>query len=212
MKHLAALFLLFIFLTVESSAQLNYGPSFGMVATTIRGDSDFSPTIRYFGGGAVSLNIFRYRAALQADVLVIGTGAVREDQGAITSYQLRTTHLALPLQIKFRIRQRWHTGFGYQYSAMLLANETYRVNGNSRDIDASANFAAGDAGPFVDLGFQALFGAGFHIRYYYGSRRINTTGDVELNNSYLQAGVFYMFGRKPERFGFRRPRLNDVPQ
>jgi hypothetical protein len=194
--------------TTESLAQANFGPSFGMVHTNISGDKAFNPLQRYYGGGMATWNMLRYRMAVQLDLLMIGTGAERENNEGITNYRLKTTHLAVPVQVKFRIRQRWHTGFGYQYSALLHANEEFSNFGSPRDLDAIADYSRGDAGPFIDLGYQALFGLGFHVRYYYGNKRINLSGDEALYNRYVQAGVFWAFGEKPEPINFRNRRLN----
>jgi len=190
------------------TAQANFGPSFGMVSTNISGDKAFNPLLRYYGGGMATWNMLRYRMAVQLDLLMIGTGAERENEEGITDYRLKMTHLAVPIQVKFRMRQRWHAGFGYQYSALIHANEEFSFFGSPRDLDAIEDLSRGDAGPFVDLGYQALFGLGFHVRYYYGNKRINLSGDDALYNRYVQAGIFWAFGEKPEPINFRNRRLN----
>lgn len=195
-------------LTLNATSQANVGPSFGMVSTNIIGDGSFNPLQRYYGGAMTTWNMLRYRLAVQLDLLMIGTGAERENQDGITNYRLKTTQLALPIQVKFRMRQRWHAGFGYQVSALLSAQEEFSYFGSPRDVDAISDLARSDAGPFVDLGYQALFGLGFHVRYYYGNKRINLTGDDALYNRYVQAGIFWAFGEKPEPINFRNRGMN----
>ncbi|MFN8699248.1 MAG: hypothetical protein ACK500_02775 [Flavobacteriales bacterium] len=195
-------------LTHTAVSQANIGPSFGMVSTNIIGDGAYNPLQRYYGGAMTTWNMLRYRMAVQLDLLMIGTGAERENMEGVTNYRLKTTHLALPIQVKFRVRQRWHTGFGYQFSTVLHANEEFLNYGSPRDLDAIEDQARGDAGPFVDLGYQALFGLGFHVRYYYGTKRINLTGNEDLFNRYVQAGVFWAFGEKPDPNNFRNRGMN----
>jgi hypothetical protein len=200
--HTLLLFLLLWLPAPAISAQLNYGPVFGTQLSRFRGDGDSRIIRRYYGGAMVNFSVFRYGLSFQAEGLIAGAGSARRDIGPVTGYELRATYLSLPLQVKFRVRQRFHTGFGVQYAALIGATEKYTFSGRSRELDGSHYLRGGDSGVFFELGYQTLWGAGVHLRYYHGSHRVSLQ-DPAWYNSYIQCGLFFALGDKPERIRYR---------
>jgi len=188
-----------------SAQQINFGPTFGTVASNFRGDKDFNGIRRYYGGGMANLNILRYGMCLQAEALIVAAGARRADFGPVTNYRLHASYVTLPLLVKMRLRQRFHVGVGYQLALLLGANERYDFLGNERELDATPRFSSNDAGLLIDIGYQTLWGLGVHVRYYRGAHRISLDKGPELYNHWIQGGVFFAFGEKPEPIRWRRP-------
>lgn len=199
-------FLLCLYATEPVLAQLNFGPTFGPVTSIIRGDKDLKSIGRYYGGAMANYNLFRYGMCLQAELNFVGSGASRADNGPVTNYRLHTGYITVPLLVKMRMRQRFHMGFGYQYSLLVGANERYNFLGNARDLDASNRLSNNDAGVLAEIGYQAIWGFGTYLRYYRGGHRINLEKGPDLYNQWIQVGFFYAFGEKPEPIPWRRSR------
>lgn len=188
-------------------AQFNFGPVFGLNSTTIAGHSDYRATTRYYGGAFANLNFGNYRFALQAEGLIIGAGSEASTEDPVSDYRVTLNYIALPVQLKIRFLRRFHLGLGYQVGALMGGTERFSFNGSPREIDVSDDYRNGDRGGFGELGFQAQFGLGFHVRFYRGTGRLNLKGEDDLFNSYLQAGVFYAFGEKSMPPRLRDPRI-----
>jgi len=207
-RLLPILALALLALPERGMAQINYGPSFGLVSSSIRGDKAFNSIQRYYGGGFINANVLFYRVGFQAEGLIVGAGATMEDDGSITNLKVNNTYLVLPLLVKFRLLQQFHFGLGYQYAALLGSTTTFNFGGNEREIDTSQDFRSGDAGAFIEFGYQARIGPGIHVRYYRGASRVNQQGETDLFNNYLQVGAFFALGVKPDRNEWLNRRRN----